>query len=137
MTLRKVRKLENYYPQNPKFHLKTAMINQHTRMTNVTMQLGDQLDGKINIVNPPMHPIMKSHKPERCLDVLATEGIVEGCWLEFGTWYFNNNEHESMRAETLRIYLLKYLHHSQLNWIMMNPDIQALISQRILLKNKI
>jgi hypothetical protein len=22
------------------------MINQHTRMTNVTMQLGDQLDGK-------------------------------------------------------------------------------------------
>jgi hypothetical protein len=65
--------------------------------------------GKINIVNPPVHPIMKSHKLERFHDVLATEGITEGYWLEFEIRHFDNNEHESMRAETLRIYLLKYL----------------------------
>jgi hypothetical protein len=80
---------------------------------------------------------VKSHKPERCLGVLATEECVEGCWLEFGAWYFNNNEPESMRVETLRIWLLKYLHHSQLNWIIIDPDIHAMISQRIFLKNKI
>jgi hypothetical protein len=65
--------------------------------------------------SPLVQPIMKSHKPERCLDVLATEEIYEGCWLELGTWYFSGNEHESMGAQTLRICLLKHLHHSQLN----------------------
>jgi hypothetical protein len=48
------------------------------------------------------------------------------------TWYFNSNKHECMRAETLGIYLLKYLHHSELNWVMVNSDIQVLINLRIL-----
>jgi hypothetical protein len=86
----------------------------------------------INTVNLLVQPIDKPHMSKRCLDVLATKGIVEGCWLEFGTWYFNNNQHECMRVETLRIYLLKYLHHLELNWIhdwiMINLDIQALMS---------
>jgi hypothetical protein len=42
--------------------------------------------------------------------------------MEHGT-----NEHESMRAKTIRIALLKYLHHSLLNWIMIDLDIQAMI----------
>jgi hypothetical protein len=29
---------------------------------------------------------MKSHMTQSCLDVLASEGIVEGCWLTEGCW---------------------------------------------------
>jgi hypothetical protein len=77
---------------------------------------------------------------QNCLDVLAGEAITEGCqltegWLGLRTWYFNSNKHECMRAETLGIYLLKYLHHSELNWVMVNSDIQALINLRILKNN--
>ena len=40
-----------------------------------------------------------------------------------------------MRVETLGIYLLKYLHHSELNWVMVNSDIQGLINPRTLKNN--
>jgi hypothetical protein len=41
-----------------------------------------------------------------------------------------------MRAKTHRIYLLKYLYHLELDRVMMNFDIQALMNLRTL-KNKI
>jgi hypothetical protein len=76
---------------------------------------------------------MKSHMTQSHLEVLVGEAIVEGCqltegWLGLRAWYFNSNKHECMRAETLGIYLLKYLHHPELNWVMVNSDIQALIN---------
>jgi hypothetical protein len=37
-----------------------------------------------------------------------------------------------MRVETLGIYLLKYLHHFELNCVMVTSDVQALINLRIL-----
>jgi len=88
------------------------------------------LTGKVSKVNLPGGPIVKSHMTQRCLDALASENITEGYWLGFRSRYFNSNKHEWMRAETLGIYLLKYLHHSNLNWIMMNFDIQTLINHR-------
>jgi hypothetical protein len=72
---------------------------------------------------------------QNCLDVLATEGIAEGCWLRSRTWYFNSNNRECIRDKSLGIYLLKYLHHPELNWVVINPDIQALINLRILKNN--
>jgi hypothetical protein len=74
---------------------------------------------------------MKSHMTQNCLDVLVGEAITEG-WLGLRTWYFNCNKHECMRYKTLGIYLLKYLHHSELNWVMVKSDIQALINLRTL-----
>jgi hypothetical protein len=84
---------------------------------------------------------MKSHMTQNCLDVLVGEAITKGCQLTKGllglrTWYFNSNKHECMRVETLGIYLLKYLHHFDLNLVMVNSDIQAMINFRTL-KNKI
>jgi hypothetical protein len=96
---------------------------------------------EVNKVNLLGGPTMKSHMTQSFLDVLATEGITEGfCliesyWLGLRTWYFNNNKHDCMRTKNLRIYLLKYLHHPKLNWVMMNLDIQALINLRILKNN--
>jgi len=86
-------------------------------------------------VNLPGGPIVKSHMTQSYLDALANEGIIEGCWLGFKTWYFNNNKRECMRAETIDIYLLKYLHHYELNLVMVNYDIQDLINLMILNNN--
>jgi hypothetical protein len=76
---------------------------------------------------------MKSHMTQSRLEVLVGEAITKGCqltkgWLGLIAWYFNSNKHECMRVETLGIYLLKYLHHSELNWVMVNSNIQALIN---------
>jgi hypothetical protein len=99
------------------------------------------LTRKVNKVNLPGEPTMKSHMTKTRCDVLVGEAITEGCWLTascwlgFRTWYFNSNKHECMRSQTLGIYLLKYLHHPELNWVMMNPVIQALINLRTLKNN--
>ena len=88
---------------------------------------------EVNKVNIPGGPTMKSHMTQNCLDVFAGEAITEGCqltegWLGHRTLYFNGNKHKCMRDETLGIYLLKYLHHSELSWVMVNSNIQALIN---------
>jgi len=103
------------------------------------MQPDDQSDEK-GTVNLPRGPTMKSHMTQNRLEVLVGEAITEGCqltkgWLGFRTWYFNGNKHDCTRSKTLRIYLLKHLHHPELNWVMMNPNIQALISLNTLNNN--
>jgi hypothetical protein len=101
------------------------------------MQLCNQMitpTRKVNKVNLLGGPTMKSHMTQSRLD---SEGIVDGYWLGSRTWYFNSNQCESMRARALRIYFLKYLHHHELNWVMMNSDIEVLIRHRILPRNKI
>jgi hypothetical protein len=95
---------------------------------------------KVNIVNLPRGPTMKSHMTQSHLQVLVGEAITKGChlnkcWLGLRAWYFNSNKHECMRAENLGIYLSKYLHHPKLDWVMMHPNIQALINLRILKNN--